>query len=315
MNHFIKGIGAVMIAFSFCTSSFASTQISDTRILSAPIWMPDDLLVDSENVPVAFDDVMHPESEMGFTESYNGGVKFTNNVDGYSVVVPSDMKLDMSLSDTCAILSDGYKTLKIFKETFDTASERLSYLGYSNKFLENIADHKLEKQSTYTQNGREYRILQWSRQKLGSVKDDKNNYVCVDVCIGARVYTFFFASSRPFSQESEYLSIVNSLSTFDASVPQANAYNKGYKQNSLSHLNNSAKTAHNNLFSDNAKFTLGMFPPEKFGGFDKMEEFEEKLNYKFSSFLVYTELTDKAGTYTAAYNIKVNDGEFFKFIT
>ena len=307
MNYFIKGISAALTAFSLCTSAFASTQINDTRILSAPIWMPNDLLVDNENVPRAFDNVMHPESEMGFTESYNGNQKFTNNVDGYSVIVPSDMKPDMSLSDTGAILSDSYKTLKIFKETFDTAGERLSYLSYSNKFAENTADHKVEKQSSFTQNGREYHILQWSRQKLSSVKDDKNNYVCVDVCIGARVYTFFFASSRPFTQESDYMSIVNSLSTFDASVPQANAYNKGYKLSSLSHLGSAAKSTYNNLFSYNAKFTLGMFPPDKFGGFEKMEEFEEKLGYKFSSFLVYTEFTDKTGAYAAAYNTKVNN--------
>ena len=114
MNYFIKGISAALTAFSLCTSAFASTQINDTRILSAPIWMPNDLLVDNENVPRAFDNVMHPESEMGFTESYNGNQKFTNNVDGYSVIVPSDMKPDMSLSDTGAILSDSYKTLKIF---------------------------------------------------------------------------------------------------------------------------------------------------------------------------------------------------------
>ena len=115
MNYFIKGISVALAAFSLCTSAFASTQIHDTRILSAPIWMPNDLLVDNENIPVAFDSVMHSESAMGFTESYNGKQKFTNNVDGYSVIIPSDMNLSMSLSDTGAILNDGYKTLKIFK--------------------------------------------------------------------------------------------------------------------------------------------------------------------------------------------------------
>ena len=307
MNYLFKCTSAIFMSLALWTSVLAQTpQPTDTRVLTPPIWMADDVLIDNENIPPASNSEMRSEQEMGFCEPYNGMQKFTNLVDGYSIIVPNNMELDMSLSDICATLSDNFKTLRVFKESFDTASERLSYLNYSNKFLENTADHKLEKKETYSVGEYEYHILQWSRKRLARVKNDKNFYACVDVCVGARVYTFFFTSSRPFEQSGGYMSIVQSLVTFDPSVPQANAYNKGYKGSDISHLNITATNTYNNLFSNNADFKMGIFPPDKFGGFEKMEEFEETLGYEFCAFLLYTEFTDKAGTNNYNYAGKVS---------
>ena len=87
--------------------------------------------------------------EMYTLEQLSGGQKFTNLVDGYSVRIPYDMKVDMSQSSICATLEDSYRKIRIFKEIFDTDSERLSYLKYSNRFTENTADHKIIKQESY----------------------------------------------------------------------------------------------------------------------------------------------------------------------
>ena len=51
---------------------------------------------------------------------------------------------------------------------------------------------------------------------------------------------------------------------------------------------------------------MGMFPPEQYGGLEKMEEFEEELDYEFCAFLEYTEVIDKFGLTNAEYDSKVN---------
>ena len=289
-NKLISAALSFSLIFSLVSSAYAT---DDTRVLTPPIWMANDALIDNENVPAASDSVMKTEKEMGFTEFLiDGKQKFTSLLDGYSVILPSSMKADMSVSDICTIFSDDIITLKIFKETFDTASERLSYLNYSNRFLDNTTDHKLIKKESFSKGEVDYQVVEWSRRKLATVKDDRNYYACVDVCKGSRVYTFFFNSNTPFELCGGYMGIVDSLVTFDPSVPYANAYNKGYKGQNLSRLNSSARETYRNLFSSEASFKMGMFPPDKFGGFARMEEIEKQLDYKFCAFLVYTELAD-----------------------
>jgi len=309
MNFIFKAFVSASVVLSLSLTSFAATPYPpDTRILTAPVWMPNDILLDNENVPSATSEEMKSIDEMGFTEAYNNAQqKFTNLVDGYSLIIPNGMKVDLSISDVCAILTDNYRTLKVFKESFDTASERLSYLSYSNKFLDNTADHKLSKKESFSEGNIEYHILEWSREKLSRVQGDENYYACVDVCIGARVYTFFFSAMKPFEQCGGYMDIVKSLVTFDPSVPQANAYNRGYKENNISRLNQTTLATYQRLFSENADFKMGMFPPDKFGGFARMEEIEKQLNYNFCAFLVYTELTDIGNNNRFAYSAKVTE--------
>lgn len=309
MNYFFKKSAAILLSLSLGISASAATEFSpDMRILTPPVWMPNDILIDNENLPVATDNIMQSQNKMGFAETYNGNKqKFTNFVDGYSIVIPGGMKTDTSLSDVCTIFTDSNRELRVFKESFDTASERLSYLNYSNKFIENTVDHKLEKQENFVEGNFEYYVLQWSRNKLKNVSNDKNYYACVDVCTGARVYTFFFTSSLPFEQYGGYMDIVKSLITFDPSVPEENAYNKGYNGKDISRLNTYAKATYNNLFADSAEFKMGLFPPDKFGGFKRMEEFEKELGYKFCAFLVYTEFTDIGNNNTAGYDAKVSE--------
>ncbi len=307
MKRFISALSAIIFTLSISFSAFANPQRSvSQRVLTPPIWMPYDILVDNENIPLVVDDGMKSKEEMGFCESYGNSLKFTNLVDGYSVVIPSNMTVDLSLSDICATISNSTTTLRIFKETFSTSSERLSYLVYSNKFTENTTNHTLEKNESYTKGSREYHILQWSRKALSRIQNDKNHYMCIDVCEGARVYTFYFTSSQPFSSNFGYMSIVDSLTTFDPVVPSANAYTAGYRKSDLSHLNHSALSTYNYLFSDDAGFKMGIFPPNKYGGFAKMEEFEKAIGCTFAAFLEYTECPDNVGIDSTQYYSKVS---------
>ncbi len=306
MKRFISIICIFLLIASTSATAFASVLPSPMRILSPPVWMAPDALIDNENIPTAIGTSMKSMQEMYTLEQVSGGQKFTNLVDGYSVRIPYDMKVDMSLSSICATLEDSYRKIRIFKEVFDTDSERLSYLKYSNRFLENTADHKIIKQERYSVGNYEYHILEWSRKKLSRINNDKNYYACIDVCVGARVYTFFFASSSELLANNGYMDIVSSLTTFDPVIAQTNAYNSGYKKSSITRLNPTAKIVYEELFSDDATFKMGMFPPDKYGGIQRMEEFEEKLGYEFCAFLTYTEFTDKAALNAVNYLEKIN---------
>ena len=308
MNQFFKTSVAVIMSFVFATNVYSATSYDpNSRVLSAPLWMPYNILADNENTPVATTDEMLSEQDMGFCKPYGNGQMFTNLLDGYSIVIPSGMSVDLSMSDTCATISDATTSLRIFKESFSTYNERLSYLVYSNKFTSNTANHYVTKEQSYKSGDKEYHILEWSRGKLSAIQEDKNFYSCIDVCIGARVYTFFFNSSIPFTQNSAYMEIVNSLSTFDPVVPQSKAYNKGYKKNDISRLNSYAAATYQELFSDDASFKMGMFAPDKFGGFAGMEEFEKQLSYKFCAFLLYTEVAEVAGSSVSEYQFRVSE--------
>ena len=136
MNHLVKVAGAMLLSCIMTTSAIAATPFSaNSRVLSPPVWMPYDILIDNENIPAPTSQEMFDQNKMGYVEAYDGGQKFTNLLDGYSIVIPTDMAVDMSISDVCTSFQNGTKTLKIFKESFDTSSQRLSYLNYSNKFL------------------------------------------------------------------------------------------------------------------------------------------------------------------------------------
>ena len=308
MNRFICTVCALTFAVSSTLSAFALQPQSEVpRVLTPPIWLQPDMLIDNENLPVAKDNDMWEENDMGMIETYGSLQKFTNKVDGYSIMIPANMTVDMSISDVCTTFSNSSITLKLFKETFETESQRQSYILYSRKFIENTTNHTLEEDTVLTSGNREYHILQWSRKKLSKIKNDKNYYACVDVCEGARVYTFQFTSDAPFSQYGGYIGIVDSLITFDPSVPAANAYNSGYKGTDIAHLNKTARSTYNKLFSDDTSFNLGIFSPEQYGGYETMSEFEEKIGYSFPVFLIYTEVIDKYGISAQEYTVKINN--------
>ncbi len=300
-----------LLCFCISTYSYAAELLSRNEVssenLTPPIWMQADILIDNENIPVATSSIMLSKQEMGFSTPYGNAQKFTNLVDGYSIVIPSDMNVDMSLSDVCATFSNQTRTLRVFKETFITASDRLSYLTYSNLFIENTTEHTKEVDTSFNLDGVDYHILQWSRRALKNVANDKNFYACIDVCIGARVYTFFFTSSTPFASQDDYMNIVKSLVTSDPVVPKENAYNHGYKMSDLSHLNPTTKATYDKLFSESSEFKMGIFSPEVYGGYNKMYNIENYIGYDFCTFLQYTECTDSYGMSNNEYQAKVSN--------
>src|SRR5665647_1909346 len=106
---------------------------------------------------------------------------FVNNVDGYSLQVDKDMKVDMSYSSVYTVLENNEKRIEIFKQPLSGIS-KARYIDYSNKFIQNTADHNVDYNGDQTIAGRQVHIL-WSRAKLSRVKNDKNHYLVLDVSL------------------------------------------------------------------------------------------------------------------------------------
>ncbi len=302
----MKRLLILLLTFIFVFSSQSAFAI---RELSSPLWAPG-TNAPSEEVPSGGQ--MLSAEDMGYTTRSENGLKFTNKVDGYSVIYPSDMLVDMSLSDVGAHFSNSRMEFRIFKESFKSAYERNSYLNYSNRFKNNTTDHSVEMQFSYESNGFMLHILQWSRKNLSKIANDKNHYAVVDAVKGNDVYTFFFKSNADFESYGGYMFIVDSLETFTPTVSEKNAFNIGYRKTDISHLNESAQKTYNELFSEDADFKMGMFAPDRFGGLNRMEQIEKEIGYKFCTFLVYTEFTDRFGIEWNDYMRKVNN--YFSYV-
>lgn len=295
------------------------------RVLTPPIWSgynideeleylsdfessaSDKLIpLDCDYVPKKQGDAMLPISSMGNISYENGKVKFTNYVDGYTLIIPGTMQTDMSMSDVGTLFTDEHRSLRIYKETFKTVSERTSYIEYSSRFLDNTDDHTLESRDYVIDGDYQLYITQWSRRPLSKVNRDKCYYACVDVCIGASVYTFFFTSDLPYYLSGDYMDIVRSFEAIKPTVSRENAYTKGYKKSSADNMSKSTQQTYNNLFSDSSSFKMGFFAPEAYGGYPAMEGFEQTIGYKFSTILVYTEFMEKQSVPSYTYALNFN---------
>ncbi|MEG2200464.1 MAG: hypothetical protein RRY25_09315, partial [Anaerovorax sp.] len=84
---------------------------------------------------------MYDVEKVGVTKA-----KITNKVDGYSIVVPKDMKVDLSMSEIRMVLENKHERVEIYRQELDPAVGITleSYTAYSNKFLENTVDYTTE---------------------------------------------------------------------------------------------------------------------------------------------------------------------------
>src|SRR5665648_948144 len=83
---------------------------------------------------------------------------FVNNVDGYSLQIDKGMNVDMSYSSVYTVLENNEKRIETFKQPLSGIS-KTGYIDYSNKFIQNTADHKVEYNGNQTIAGRQGHVL------------------------------------------------------------------------------------------------------------------------------------------------------------
>jgi hypothetical protein len=212
---------------------------------------------------------------------------FTNKVDGYTIEVPGDMKADMSFSNIRAVLEDRDLKIEIYRQDVGnaTGASIISYINYSNQFINNNIDHYKELEGKIKLDGRSVSYLQWSRRPLARIENDKCYYASVEVPLsGKEVITFFFKSSREFENK-DYMDVVRSMKIVDKT---AKPYiQKIHKTNNTSWDTQTADV-YERYFGDNTRLHWGIFETDAPVNFTELKKIETKLDFTFPILLYYT---------------------------
>lgn len=218
---------------------------------------------------------------------------FTNYVQGYSLNVDSGMQVDMNYSGVCAVLENKHKRIEIYKENLSDNVGQRAYINYSNKFINNTADHTKEYETQTTINGKTVHILQWSRPKLSRVENDKNYYVSLEVLSGSsEIYTILVKSDEPFYLTGGYHFLLNDFSTFS---PTQAAYMRQTQPVSLETRgwNQETKDFYQQYFSQDSSLSWGLFETAAPDDFTQMKYLESSVDYTFPILLNYTNFENK----------------------
>lgn len=213
--------------------------------------------------------------------------KFVNNVHGYSLNIDKGMSVDMSMSGVCAVLENNVKRIEIYKQPLTNGVSRASYLNYSNKFLTNDKDIKKEYETTKNMNGKSVYILQYSREKLARVKNDKNFYVNLEIQSGNYMYSIFVKSASPLWEVGGYDYLANSFTNF---APTHEAYNRQTQSIPVDRRgwNDETASVYNQYFGENSNLSWGIFEPSAPEYFSDLEKIEKSIQFEFPFILNYT---------------------------
>jgi hypothetical protein len=218
---------------------------------------------------------------------------FTNYVHGYSLKVDQGMRVDMGYSGVCAVLENEHKRIEIYKESLPFNVGQQAYISYSNQFLTNTADHIKEYETRTILNGKSVHILQWSRQKLSRVENDKNYYVSLEILSGAgEIYTIFVKSDTPYYLAGGYEYLVREFTTF---APTRSAYMRQATvlPLELKGWNQETQEFYLKYFSPDSMLQWGLFEPKAPEDFTQMTYLETAMEYQFPILLNYSNFENK----------------------
>lgn len=222
---------------------------------------------------------------------------FTNYMDGYSLYMDRDMSVDTSMSEVVTVFENANKRIEIYKQYVGNTG-RDSYINYSNGFLNNTIDHKVDFKGVQTFKGNKAHIVMWHREKLAKVKNDKNYYAIMDIPKGDYCYTISIKANAPIGNVGGYTYLIESFKTFQ---PTSTA--DPIKTNKIDieekNWNEETKAFYNNYFADDAELTWGIFETDFAYGYKykTLDSYEEHFEYEFPVLLVYSHFADKKEAY------------------
>ncbi len=212
--------------------------------------------------------------------------RFVNQVDGYGISMPKEMRVvDMSFPGIRSVLEDEHRRVEIYKEATGSALSGEAYLDYSNRFLNNQTDYRQMHSEKSSWNGMTLNVVQWSREKLTQVDDDKNYYTCVDIMAKDAVYTFFFKSDLPLEDCGGYKDIIKGFYTF---APTKQASTAKFTDISSHEWNQETRTVFEKYFSADSRLQWGIFEPAAPFNMSDLRKLEQRLDYEFPFILLYS---------------------------
>ena len=216
---------------------------------------------------------------------------FINNVDGYKVMIPSEMTVDMSISEFRTVLESEDLTIEVYRQDMTDAGGFASYVNYGNKFINDTSTYT-KAVSRYTSiAGYNSYVLEWYRKPLAMVENDKCYYASVDVDVpGNDVLTFIFKSSKSFEDgygSKTYMNIMNTLSSADKTIQGFNRQTATVENTAW---NKETKDFYKKYFSPDSDFTWGIFEPMAPFTFTELSKIEEQVGGEFQFLLYYTNI-------------------------
>lgn len=138
----------------------------------------------------------------------NGWNRYKDHTQGFSLIYPNNMDIDVSLSSIRTLINDTDTRLEIYHDIFTApaAPSAQAYINYSSRFLSNTTDHRLLENRYLTINDHQVHLLRWERSKLARLTNDHNYYVSATIVISpTEVYTLVWESNRPVTGYMETL--------------------------------------------------------------------------------------------------------------
>ena len=214
---------------------------------------------------------------------------FINHVDGYSLLVPRGMTVDMSFSEVGAFLHNDNMRIEIYKQDIRPMG-RDSYVYFSKRFLYNDVDHRTYYRGWRYVLGKPVYVAAWSRDSLARIENDKNHYVSIDISIGYYVYTIMIKSNAPVSQLGGYEYM---LQSFRLEPVTAAGYVRRSRQVNISERgwNDLTRDFFIQHFHPEAPLAWGIFT--SISDLSRLFEFEEFFEYTFPILLNYSEFENR----------------------
>lgn len=230
--------------------------------------------------------VKNIEYEQNYSRGYvdvevtSEGTIITNRREGYRITLPESVSAVISYSELGVEINEENCEYRIYMENFADKNQLDSYLSYSNRFLENTKDHKESYVETDNSGKYPMQITCWSRETLGSIEDDMNNYVCADAVIGDfQVCTVFARSSESDGLEEKVKAMAKSAE------PVSEDYEDKYIRDYWA-----AETTkvYEEYFGEKSDLTWGVFKWGIDDDWKYLSNLEDRLNYSFDILLYYS---------------------------
>lgn len=284
-------LAALALLAASCLSGCGST--SDTiNTETTPVAVYDTLTTASQSSANGLnansaDTVATAEANDVFT--FAAGT-FTNNAGGYSITVPDGLQVvDMGDATYRSTLASDSTRLEIFTQTLGDDVDAATYLGYSNRFLENTWDFT----KTYDQSiddtldGRTTHYLTWERRALARIYGDRNYYGLVDIVEGKNVYSFLLTSQEPVSADSLRALAAN----FQSFTPTVEAKEYPRQPRQRTDLTAETQDFYQRIFGDDADLTWGLFEPSVSGQSVRgLLDVQKELSHRFDIVLCYSNI-------------------------
>lgn len=225
-----------------------------------------------------------PSDDMKKIEFVSSAVnQYSDSANGYSLLYPSQMSVDVSLSDICTVFSDSTTRIEVYYDNFQgSVTTPEEYISYSNKYVASTASHKVYTDRWGRINGYRAHLLEWSRPSLARVDGDKHYYATVEMIKNSsEVYTVFIKSKEPIENA---IDLVSGLTLVERQGVARNSKKNG---TSTTQMNAETKAFYDKFFSPKSSLRFGMFEPSAPQTMRELNELEDKLNFQFPVLLQY----------------------------